>query len=354
MRRKIISRSFSGLLLVVIGVTGCATVRIPIQVTHPAEINMTPYKQVAITEIKGDMGQAFSDSIKSNLVESNRFQVVDRDRLDHILRELNFSQSDLADETKRVKLGKLLSASAMIAGHTEGKYDEQLTHSGATCGLKDKQYPCTVYTREGVVKTSGSIDVINIQTGQIIKSKTLNNSCSTRTQATDATPIEIDRDSLFRTCLSQNVHTFLKAISPWIETVQVPFVKDSAIPDLEKGINRAQMGEMSEAIKIFAGAAKAAETSPGIKPTSTTDNTYFDKLKGLAGLAASDIKPESIANAYWNLGLAYEYTWEFDKAIEAFKKAGSLHADEKYPKERANAERLKTEQQKLKEHGKGT
>lgn len=317
------------LFLSLILLAGCATVSIPIRLTHPAEINMTPYKQIAIAEIKGNMGQAFADTIKNSLVESNRFKVVDRARLNQILRELNLSQSDLADETKQVKLGKLLGASAMIAGHTEGKYDEKVTSSKTTCGPKDKRYPCIVYTREGVVKTSGSIDVIEIQTGQIIKSKPLNNSCSYQTQATDAVPDAIDKDSLFEACLARNASTFLKAISPWTEIVMVPFRKDSAIPDLERGINQAKMGEMTEAIKIFSDAAKASEINP-------------------------DIKPKSIANAYWNLGLAYEYTWEFDKAIEALKKAYSINPSDMYLKEKANAERLKTERKKLEEQGKGT
>lgn len=322
-------------LLISLSIIGCAEVKIPIQVTHHAEINMTTYKQIAIAEIKGNMGQSFSDTFKDSLVESNRFQVVERARLDQLLKELNLSQSDLADETKRVKLGKLLSASAMIAGHTEGKYDEETTYQDATCSSGSKKegnyrkYSCKNYTRRGEVKTGGSIDVIDIQTGQIIKSKTLNNSCSEKTSATDATPAGIDKDSLFGQCLSKNVSTFLKAIIPWTEVVQASFVKDDAIPDLEKGINQVKMGEMAEAIKIFSNAAKAAETNPAIKP-------------------------KSIANAYWNLGLAYEYTWEFDKAIELFKKAFSLNADETYIKEKANAESLKAQRRKLQEQEKGT
>jgi tetratricopeptide (TPR) repeat protein len=312
-------------LMVALGVVGCATVRIPIQVTHPAEINMVPYKQIAISEINGNMGQAFSDAVKNDLVESNRFQVVDRARLNQILAELDLSQSDLADESKRVKLGKMLSASAMIAGHTEGKYDEKVTYFNSTCGEKNHEYACRVYTRAGLVKTSGSIDVIDVQTGQIIKSKSLYNSCPASTQATDALPDTIDKDSLFGTCLYRNVQAFVKAISPWTETLMVPFMKDSTIPDLEKGINRAKMGEMTEAINTFAGAVKASEGNADIK---------------------------SIARAYWDLGLAYEYTWQFDKAIESFEKAYSLKPDEDYIREKAHAERLEVDRKKLLEQEK--
>lgn len=47
----------------------------------PRRSEYDPYKQIAISKISGNMGQAFSDSIKTHLVESNRFQVVERARL---------------------------------------------------------------------------------------------------------------------------------------------------------------------------------------------------------------------------------------------------------------------------------
>lgn len=318
---------FSFVIFVLLGVSGCGTMNIPMQVTHPAEINMTPYKQIALSDIGGNMGRSFSDNLKNLLVESGRFQVVERSRLDQIMKELNLSQSDLTDETNRTKLGKLMTASAMIAGHTESSYDEKMTYENATCGSKDKKYPCKNYYLTGVFKTSGSIDVIDIQTGQIIKNKTLNNKCEVTHSATDAKPELIDKDALASTCLTQNLEVFMKAISPWTEVVQAPFQTDKAIPDLEQGATKAKMGDLNEAATIFANAAKAAE-----------------------GNAA--IKPQSIAKAYFNLGLCYEYTDEFDKAIEAFKKAYSIDSNDIFLKEKSHAETLKRERSKLAEQGK--
>lgn len=50
-----------------LSIIGCAEVKIPIQVTHPAEINMTTYKQIAIAEIRGNMGQSFQIPLKTVL-----------------------------------------------------------------------------------------------------------------------------------------------------------------------------------------------------------------------------------------------------------------------------------------------
>lgn len=309
----------------VIALSGCATVSVPMAVTHPAEINMTPYKQVAIGEIGGNMGQAFADSLKNKLVEGERFKVVDRNRMDQIFKELKLSQSDLADEKTRVKLGGLLSASAIITGRADGTYKENTTSKSGTCTREKREYSCTTYYRKGEYGSSGSIDVVDSQTGQIIRSKVLKAAWEATTSATDDTPEAIDKDSLYSSVLGKNVSEFMKAIMPWSETVMVPFAKDGKIPDLERGINQAKAGELQEAIKIFADAAKAAETNP-------------------------QIKPDSIARAYWNLGLAYEYTFvEFDKAIEAFKKAYSLKPEQKYLTEKANVEKYKAEKKKLDE-----
>lgn len=330
--RKLNNKIFilASLILVMFLLSSCGTVNIPMRVTHPAEINMTPYKQVALAEIEGNMGQNVSDAIKNLLIESGRFQVVDRSRLDQIMKELNLSQSDLADTFNRAKLGKLMSASAMIAGRAEGTYDEKLTKEETVCakyiGGQMVSVACTKYMRKGTYRTAGSIDVIDIQTGQILKSKLFNNVCEKKNTAYDGIPESIDTGALGSECLTKNVHAFMKAISPWTETVQSPFQTDKAIPELEQGINKAKMGDLNESTTIFANAAKAAEGNASIKPLS-------------------------IAKAYFNLGLAYQYTDEFDKAIEAFKKAYSLHPSEMFLKEKNNCERLKADKRKLAEQG---
>jgi tetratricopeptide (TPR) repeat protein len=86
------------------------------------------------------------------------------------------------------------------------------------------------------------------------------------------------------------------------------------------------MGEFDEAGKIFLGAADSATTNPGIKPAS-------------------------IAKAYGNLGLTYEYTEKYALAIEALKKAYMLAPDQKYLNEQAAVGRRQAEAEELKRQG---
>ncbi len=318
---------FTNILLIILN--GCGTVRVPINMTHPAEINMSPYKQIAIGEIRGNHGRDFSSEIKNRLVESGNFKVVDRSKMNQIMKELNLSQSDLTASGNRAKLGKMLSASALVTGYLDGKYKEDRSSKKGTCteilgdGSKRK-YSCTTYYLKGTYSTNGSIDVVDVETGEILRSKPLGAAYVSSSSATNEKPAPIDRDSLYTKCLSDNVAIFLKSIVPWDERVMVPFETDSDIPELERGINQAKMGEMQEAIKIFARAAKAAETN-------------------------GQIEAKSIATAYWDLGLAYKYTWELDKAIKTFKKAYSFDPDDDYIDEKKHTETLKAEKRKLQE-----
>jgi len=302
----------------------CGVVKVPVTVTHPPEIDISKYQQVAIVDIQGNLGNTFYDELKYRLVEAGHLKVIDRDRLNALLKEQNLSQSDLSDEKSRLKLGKMLSAAALIMGHYNGKYTEKLERGDPY--KDDKGRTHVPYTRKGEYSTIGYIDVIDVETGQIIKSKKLQSSASDTEYETDKKPKEIDRNELSGKCISNDLNFFFKAISPWRETVMVPFEKDGKIADLEKGINMAKMGEMEEAIRIFYNAAQAAENNP-------------------------NIGAKSIARTYWNLGLALEYTWEFDRAIECFITAYRFHQNDKYVQEKVRVERLKEERQRLIEQG---
>jgi tetratricopeptide (TPR) repeat protein len=306
---------------------GCGTVRVPVKVTHPAEINMARYKQIAITDISGNLGNAFSDDLKERIIESNRFTLVDRTRLDRVMRELQLSGSDLAQSDKAAKMGQLLPATAIISGNLNGQYKENMTYQDET-RYRDKNdkrgYRVRIFTRTGTVDTSGSVDVIDVSTGQILKSKSLGNRCEDSNSAEGGTPENIDRPVLRGKCVHGNVTKFMKAISPWSEIVRAPFRTDGDLPTLEAGVNKAKIGDMQGAVDTFQEAAKSAEMNP-------------------------KVKPKTIAKAYFNMGLAYQYSDQHDKALEAFNKSYTIDPSSDCAKEIANCKRLRHEKRKLDE-----
>jgi len=68
---------------------------------------------------KGAVSEAslfVQDSLTLGLVTQNRFQVIERERLDLILQEQKLSQSKLIDRNTALRLGRLVAAQAVITG----------------------------------------------------------------------------------------------------------------------------------------------------------------------------------------------------------------------------------------------
>lgn len=70
-------------------------------------------------ENKGEMfqlGRTVDDNLYNSLFDQGRFQLVERDKLQAILNELQLSQSDLVKPETRIKVGEILAAEGMLIG----------------------------------------------------------------------------------------------------------------------------------------------------------------------------------------------------------------------------------------------
>ena len=63
-----------------------------------------------------DTSLAFQANLVDHLVNRNRFNVVERDKLDLILREHNISRTKLFDNQTALQVGRLTAAQSIIAG----------------------------------------------------------------------------------------------------------------------------------------------------------------------------------------------------------------------------------------------
>jgi curli biogenesis system outer membrane secretion channel CsgG len=78
-----------------------------------------------------DVGQGVADLLVKNLVQSGNYSVIEREQLDKILAEQNFSNSDRANATTAAKLGKILGVDAIIIGSiTQFGRDDKSTSVG--------------------------------------------------------------------------------------------------------------------------------------------------------------------------------------------------------------------------------
>lgn len=317
-----VSRLFA--VAAMVAAAGCSTVNVPIAVMRPAEIDLTGYKQVAVGDFRGNAGQHFSDRVKEGLVNSpSGFQVLDRSRLNQILKELKLSQTDLVDPRYRARTGRLLGATVLVTGNIHNNYKEDTRQERGECKSRERgKYTCWSNIRSGMMTTSGSVDVIDLQTGQILKTKGLSNTCGLTNEAVDSSPARIDVNALADQCVSKSAGDFLRTVSVWREVVNIAYEKDSALPEMERGILLAKTGDLAQAENVFASVARASEKS-------------------------ASVGGKSIATAYWNLGQTQLYMRQYDKAISSFDKAFALNADEKYLREKQRAETMRREERRI-------
>ncbi|MDD2806681.1 MAG: tetratricopeptide repeat protein [Elusimicrobiales bacterium] len=308
----------------------------PILINHPASVDMSGYRRIAIGEFTGSWSESAAGYIKERLVDGGIYSVTDRSQLNQILHELKINQSDFADPKFRIKLGRLLSSAALIIGRgIEVRLDEEVQSQNMTCTsvygsgktAQRVSLPCTQYTKTCTARSFGAVDLIDVQTGSIIKSSRFGGRCSERGSAIDGVPQCPSKPNALESCaLTSDLNYFLSKITPWQERRLVPFSRDSDMPSLELGIRHAQMGEMKEAIKTFHRTAKAAEVNP-------------------------ELKPAQIAKAYWNLGLAFEYSSQYDQALKYLKKAYLLYPYPPYLHEQDSVRQMQKNEEELKKQG---
>ena len=317
MKKRFFEACMAVLVLVALVGAGCAP-SMMVPVTRPAEINLRGISKIAIGEIRGDGGQVVSDLLTSKLFESGKFEVVDRANLDRILREHSLNLGGAVDEKTAAQLGKLVGAAVLVFGNISlFKYDLKASTGDR---WKDKQggYHQSHY-KKGVARVTASLQVVGLTTGTVLAAKTISKEASSQTSADNAWPDDPDRDAIVGTAVDDTVATFIKMIAPYTEYVNVTFAKnDSKLPELEKGVAFAKAGQWNDAIEQFKAAATKAPTHQG---------------------------------AYWNLGLAYEYTNQFEKAEESFKTANRIQSCDKCATEIGNVKRLAAERKKLEEQG---
>ena len=304
------ARAISALPVALLCACGSVPVRVPVM--RPAEINMVAYQSVAVGEMRGRGNTIMGDSLEEALLGTNRFQVLDRQHMSSIMRELSLSASDLADPSKAAKLGKVMTAGALIYGDVDEQYREVPSEDR----IKNKDGTITViYKLRGETRTRATFKIVDVATGRLIIAKTYEERRDDTNSGYNRRPEPIDRDALER---------FMRAIVPHQEYVTASFQKDSDIPQLEGGIGWAERGEWKKAQATFSQAIADGQKNP-------------------------KIKSEQLAKGYWNLGLAYEYAGDYDSATATVQKAYELSNEKDMLRELDNIRRLQDEAKRVSE-----
>ena len=319
MRHQLYRLSYSYILILIMSlvVASCATT-IKVPVTRPAEINLRGINKIMIGEIKGNGGQAISDLITSELFRTGKFEIVDRANLDKIMKEHQLNLSGVVDERTAAEMGKIVGAAVLLTGNVSLYKTEQNNTVGQQWKDKEGEIHQTHY-KTATAKVNVTLNVTGLTTGRILASKTISKTAQRQTSADNTWPEDPDADAAMGEASKIAVHDFIKMIAPYAEYVNVTFAsRKKSLPELEKGEKFAIAGRWSDAIEQFKLATQKEPTYDG---------------------------------AWWNLGLAYEYSNMFKEAEDSLNEAYKINQKQEYLNEINNVKRLAAERKKLEEQG---
>ncbi len=118
-----------------------------------------------------DVGKGVSDLLIDQLVKAGAYEVIERQALNKILAEQNFSNSDRADSATAVRIGKLLGVNAIVIGSITqfGRDDQNKTVGGSALGSFTGRFGIGGFQKKKARAVVGiSARLVDVTTGQIL------------------------------------------------------------------------------------------------------------------------------------------------------------------------------------------
>ncbi len=116
-----------------------------------------------------DIGKGIADLIVTELVTDGTYRMIERKRLDAVLGEQDFNNSNRADPTTGSQIGKVLGVNAIVMGSiTQFGTEEKKTGIGAIAGRFGGFGGAKVGTQKGKAKVAIDLRVVSSDTGEIL------------------------------------------------------------------------------------------------------------------------------------------------------------------------------------------
>jgi curli biogenesis system outer membrane secretion channel CsgG len=302
-------------------VTACAGPTARIAVLRPAAVNLSGMKKIAVGHMKGRGGRHIEAILAEQLVQTNYFEVMNTGRLGRVLEDSNLDLINLVamiNPDTAAKFRESLGVDIIATGEvTSYRYVQSNTKGDRRREKDNKEH--RNFCKKGRAFVTANFRITNLRDGSTLFLKTVSASAEGRTSAEDKWPVNPNKSALLQQASRQAVATFVREIAPHSEVVTVRFAKnETKLPEMQNGINYARAGQWGNAAEQFETAVRKEPYNQG---------------------------------AWYNLGLAYEYTCRFNEAESAFKKATEIQPCQQCIYEINNVRRLAGERNRLKEQG---
>lgn len=116
-----------------------------------------------------DIGKGIADLVVTDLVKDGTYAVIERKKLDAVLQEQNFSNSDRADSTSAARIGKVLGVNAIVVGTiTQFGLEDKSLNVGGLVGRIPGFGSGRVGTKEGKASVVIDARLVDVNTGEVL------------------------------------------------------------------------------------------------------------------------------------------------------------------------------------------
>lgn len=269
---------------------------ISVGIEYPPQIPLST-KRIAFGPISGQCAETIVDRLSGSFTGRGT-EVLDRQNMHEILREQKFNLSSFVDEAAAVELGKLLGPTTMVFVRVDTCRTE-LKQTYRDVNTYDRNKPAVRYykqTRTGYLR--GSIRVVDLQSGKVLGSPSLNETVVKSNEAERATPEPPDEQMVLDLLLDEAVRSSERLFFKWSATRSVLFFDDKKC-DLKSAHQLLKSGNVNAAFDLSVRNLETCKSTP-------------------------KVDDRTLAHAYYNAGILHGLRNEHVKALELLFEAQKL------------------------------
>jgi len=276
--------------------------QVTVKLNHPPGLGLKINK-IAFNTATGNCADQIIDAIISDFVNNN-IEVVDRANLKTILAEHDFNFTGYVDQNTAVTIGKIIGPSALITVKVlrcetkvqDDLYSIEKKHDYNT----NTDYQVKALIARTSVFLKVSIQTTDLTTGRIFTAQVLDYSPVKENKSYEGRPEPPSEFEVQEEAFSSLVGAVHRMFLPWTSSATLYFFDDKE-GNLKMAYTALQSGIQEEALEI------------------SLQN--LDKCKNSKGT-----KEKILAHAYYNVGMAYFITNDYDKAIANFREAQKIRS----------------------------
>jgi tetratricopeptide (TPR) repeat protein len=280
---------------------GLANEEVSISRTLPAENDLPTTTTIAISSLDGKQEDAvaISAALGELIAGSGRYQLVERERFEALSQERGCTLADLTC------VSAALPATAVIVGSVvAASYSENTKRNSYECTKDEKKTTCVTLTRTGTANSSANLRLVEASSGKVLLQKFVTKrSQQSETGSDGSEPGAIDSFGLLESVRREVAAEFAQAIAPYQRYETVEIEDDGDIPELGKGNDQLEAGQLEDALALYEAGVERAENSSKLEP---------------------DVK----ARAHYNLSIGYAALGRYDEALASLAKALELVEEE--------------------------